>query len=127
MSTIFKPERWVLIRVVGPRVAENFKLLAGWTEPNHRGELWTFTTAVVSAKHVEGVFEVCTNSDTYHLTPERTCYAFNVKTAEIFVKMHRIAASNGMTFHVVDEHKVVETLKRYWNGDADTALPDELS
>ncbi len=126
MENVQTPERWVLIRVVGARVPESFKLLAGWSTPNQKKELWTFTTAITKAQYVDGRLLLSTASENFHVSHERDCYAFNVKTAEIFVKMHRIASNNGMTFHVVDEHQVMDTLKRLWDNNPETVLPDAL-
>ncbi len=127
MENVQTPERWVLIRVVGARVAESFKLLAGWSTPNHKKELWTFTTAITTARRSEQGIILSTASEHFDVSTQRDSYAFNVKTAEIFVKMHRIASNNGMTFHVVDENQVMDTLKRFAAADAEAPLPDALS
>ena len=127
MENVQTPERWVLIRVVGARVAESFKLLAGWSTPNQKKEVWTFTTAITSARRSENGVILSTASEHFDVSTQRDSYAFNVKTAEIFVKMHRIASNNGMTFHVVDENQVMETLKRFVPADAEASLPDALS
>ena len=90
MENVQTPERWVLIRVVGARVAESFKLLAGWSTPNQKKELWTFTTAITSARRSENGVILSTASEHFDVSTQRDSYAFNVKTAEIKNKYARI-------------------------------------